>query len=174
MQTLERARQTEFLGKEFLTWLWFKSETNDGSFDLGELGTVEHRIDGRITLQSDGDNGAETITCVGQSPCPREARFALTEKKMVTQTTLTLSSGDNECTFSFDSCWMNFKSLKPPKTMRDWADDPEGLFYERAFLIEQPARVIDMLFSTFTRLRTSTEWHTQELPALIEWVREGA
>jgi len=174
MQILERARQTEFLGKEFLTWLWFKSETNNGLFDLEELGTAELLLDGRITLQSNGGTGVETITCVGQGPCPREARVALTENKMVTQVTLSLSSGDNEWTFSLDSAWMNFRSLKPPKTMRDRADDPEGLFYERVFLLEQPARVIDILFSTFIRLRTSPEWDTQHLPALIEWVREGA
>ena len=173
MEVLERARQTEFLGRDFLIWLWCKSETNEGRFDLGELGTVELWFDGRVTLQSDGDTDIESITCSGQNSRLREARFALTKNKKVTQATLKLIVGDDEWSFTLDSTWLNFKSLKTPQVVRDKRDDPEGLFYERVFLIEQPLRVVDALFSSFIKTRTSPEWGTQELPALMEWINQG-
>jgi len=54
--------------------------------------------------------------------------------------------GDHEWTFALDSLWMNFKSLKSPKVLLDKEDDPDGLFYEKAFLMEQPIWAIDMIF----------------------------
>ncbi|HUT71614.1 MAG TPA: hypothetical protein VMW89_13155 [Desulfatiglandales bacterium] len=173
MEVLERVRRTEFLGRDFLTWLWFKSEANEGRFDLGELGMVELWFDGKVTLQSDSDQDVETITCSGENPSLREARFALTKSKKVTQAKLRLIVGDNEWSFTLDSTWLNFKSLKTPTVVHDKKDDPEGLFYERVLLIEQPLRAIDTLFSSFIKIRTSPEWGTQELPALIEWVNQG-
>ena len=173
MELLERVRRTEFLGRDFLIWLWFKSETNEGRFDLGDLGTVELWFDGRVTLQSDSDQDVETITCSGENPSLREARFALTKSKKVTQAALRLIVGDNEWSFTLDSTWLNFKSLKTPTVAHDKKDDPEGLFYERIFLIEQPLRAIDTLFSAFIKTRTSPEWDTQELPALMEWINRG-
>jgi len=173
MEVLERVRRTEFLGRDFLIWLWFKSETNGRQFDLGDLGTVELWFDGRVTLQSDGDTCAETITCSGENPPLREARFALTKGKKVTQAALRLILGDNEWSFTLDSTWLNFKSLKIPAVAYDKKDDPDGLFYERIFLIEQPLRAIDTLFSAFIKTRTSPEWDTQELPVLMEWINQG-
>jgi hypothetical protein len=173
MEVLERIRKTEFLGRDFLTWLWFKSETNEGRFDLGDLGTVGLWFDGKVTLQSNGDKYAETITCSGENPSLREARFALTKSKKVTQARLRLIGGDNEWSFTLDSTWLNFKSLKTPTVEHDKKDDPDGLFYERIFLIEQPLRAIDTLFSAFVKIRTSLEWDTQELPALMEWINQG-
>ena len=173
MEVLERVRQSEFLGRDFLIWVWFKSETNEGQFDLGELGKGELWFDGRVTLQSDSDEDIETITCSGENPHLREARFALTENKKVTQATLKLIVGDNEWLFTLDSAWLNFKSLKVPKVIQDSKDDPGGLFYERIFLIEQPLRAIDTLFSSFIKIRTSPQWGAQELPALMDWIHQG-
>ena len=173
MEVLERARQTEFLGRDFLIWLWCKSDINEGKFHLGELGTVELWFDGKVTLQSVGDTDVERITCAGENSLLREARFALTKNKKVTQATLKLIVGDDEWSFTLDSTWLNFKSLKTPQVVRDKRDDPEGLFYERVFLIEQPLRVVDALLSSFIKTRTSPEWDAQELPALMEWINQG-
>ena len=172
MQVLERVRQTEFLGRDFLTWLWFKSETNNGRFDLEALGTAEVWFDGRVTLQPESDQDPEIITCIGANSRLSEARFALTKNKKVTQALVKLIMGDHEWTFALDSLWMNFKSLKSPKVLFDKEDDPDGLFYEKAFFMEQPIRAIDMIFASFIRLRTSPEWDAEELPALISWINE--
>ncbi|MBW1829304.1 MAG: hypothetical protein JRI74_07775 [Deltaproteobacteria bacterium] len=79
MQVLEKVKETESLGREFLVWLWFKTETEEGLFDLGEAGKAELWFDGRMTLQLESDLGLETITCAGDQLHMREARFALDE-----------------------------------------------------------------------------------------------
>jgi len=173
MQLMEVIKKTEFLGREFLMWLWYKSETNNGVFDLGEAGEAKLWFDRRVVLQSEGDEGVEKVVCSGENPDLKEARFALTENKAITDAMVKLIIGDNEWSFTLDSTWMNFTSFKSPKVLQDKDDDPEGLFYEKFFLIEQAVSAIDFIYSSFIRIRISSVWETEELPALLKWIREG-
>ena len=52
MQLLEKVRKTDFLGREFLAWLWYRSETEQGHFQLGDK-TVEIWFDGKIVLEGE-------------------------------------------------------------------------------------------------------------------------
>jgi len=172
MQVLDKVRETESLGREFLVWLWFKTETGEGVFDLGEAGEAELWFDGRMTLQIEHDLGVETVTCTGDHPHMKEARFALSEKKDITQAMVKLSLGDNQWSFILDSTWMNFKSFKTPKVVQDKEEDPDGIFYEKMFLVEGAIAAVDIIFSSFIKLRISPEWETKERPALVKWINE--
>jgi hypothetical protein len=173
MQLIEKARNFEFLGREFLVWLWFKSETGEGRFSLGQSGSAELWFDGRIVLQPDGDDGDEKVICLGQNSRPPEARFALAEYKTITEAKIKLAIGDDEWSFILDSTWMNFKSFMTPKVMQDNEKDPEGLFYEKFYLIEQALSAMDTILSSFLKIRLSPDWEESELPALIRWIKEG-
>lgn len=174
MNLMERVQQTEFLGREFLTWLWFRSESRDGVFELGELGTVELWFEGKMTLESDGEERGDKVACTGGGTRFREARFALTRNKKVTQAAVRLLKGDDEWSFSVDAAWLNLSGLKTPKVMQDAKEDADGLFYERMYLIEQPIAVLNALFAQFIRLRVSQEWEQEERPALNDWIQQGA
>ena len=172
MQILEKVKETETLGREFLAWLWFKTEADEGFFDLGEAGKAELWFDGRMTLQVESALGVETITCAGDQLHMREARFALSEKKDITQAKVRLTIGDNLWHFTLDSTWMNFKSFKTPKIMLDKKEDPDGIFYERIFLMEEAIAAMDIIFYSFVKLRVSPEWEKKERPALTKWIDE--
>ena len=173
MHLLEEVKQSEFFGKDFLLWLWFRSETHEGKFDLGEAGTAELWFDGKITLCSEGDHAPEIIICAGENSQWREARFALTEDKRVTEAMIKLVFGDNQWSFILDSAWLNFRSFKTPKVLQDKKEDPDGLFYEKMFLIDQAVSAVNTIFSSFIKLRISPEWQARELPELEKWIGEG-
>ncbi len=173
MNLMERVKQSEFLGREFLTWLWFRSDTREGVFDLGETGTVEIFFEGNLTLEPDGEERGDMVKCAGAGTHLDEARFALTRGKKVTRASLRLFKGDDEWSFSLDAAWLDISSLKLPKGMQDAGEDPDGLFYERMFLIEQPIAVVNMLFAEFIRLRVSPKWYQDEMPALEKWILQG-
>ena len=173
MQLIEKARDYEFLGREFLVWLWFKSETREGRFSLGEAGSAELWFDGRVVLQPDENDREEKVICLGETSRSREARFALAEYKTVTEAKVKLRIGDSEWSFILDSTWMNFKSFKTPKVLQDVEQDPDGLFYEKFSLIQQALSAMDALFTSFITLRLSTDWEERELPALLKWIKEG-
>ena len=172
MQALETVRETESLGRSFLAWLWFKADTDEGLFDLGEGEKAELWFDGNMTLQAENDKGVETITCKGDPLNMKEARFALSEKKEITRAMVRLTIGDNLWSFTIDSTWMNFKTFKTPKVMQDKAEDPEGIFYEKMFLMEEAITAMDIIFLSFVKLRISPEWERKEYPALIQWINE--
>jgi recombination associated protein RdgC len=172
MQVLDRVRETESLGREFLAWLWFRSETDHGIFSLGEDGEAEIWFDRKMTLQSEHDLGVETITCSGDHPNMREARFALFERKDITQAMVKLNIGDLQWSFVLDSTWLNLKTMKTPKVMQDKSEDPEGIFYEKTALMEMALKAMDTIFCEFIKLRVSPEWGTTERPALVKWINE--
>ena len=96
MDVMEKVEKTEPVIRDFLIWLWFKSETNDGIIDLGDDGHAEIRFSGKITLETDADEPKESVTCSGDHPRLKEARFALTENKKATKAAMTLILGDDE------------------------------------------------------------------------------
>lgn len=169
---MERIRKTEFLGREFLLWLWWRSETREGRFDLGEAGTVEAWVDRKIVLEGVGEGGAEKVTCTGDNPTLREARFALSRGKEVTEAMIRLVSGEEEWSFVLDARWLNFRSFKTPPVARDLSEDPEGVFYEKFFLTEKAVAAVDELFGEFIKIRVSPRWEAEEWPALLRWIRE--
>ncbi|WP_051184762.1 hypothetical protein [Desulfatiglans anilini] len=174
MNVLEQAKKTEFLGREFLLWLWFRSETEGGVIDIPDLGAVEFAIEGKVVLQSEGDEGVETVTCSGERPALREARYALTRQKQVVQAMIKLAAGDERWSFLLDSCWFNVKGYKGPKVLMDRNDDPDGLFFEKVLLLERCAMALDALFEHFVLLRISPEWEAEERPAISAWIEAGA
>jgi hypothetical protein len=172
MDILEKIEKTEIIGTEFLLWLWFRSESNNGIFDTGEDQHAEIKVDGAITLEN--SETGEKVTCSGNNALMKEARLALIENKKITLMTVRLILNDeDEFSFKFDSRWMNFRALKTPKVLLDFKDDPEGLFYEKTGLIEKAITVMDSVFMKFIKLRISSEWKSDELPALLNWVDKG-
>ena len=68
---------------------------------------------------------------------------------------------------------MNFRSFKTPRAMNDGKEDPDGLFYEKAFLIEEAISALDQIYSSFVRRRLSPEWLTEERGAIARWISQG-
>jgi hypothetical protein len=173
MSVIDDVRESESLGRDFLVWLWFRSETMAGSFQLQDREEAELWFEGKVTLQSEGDRGVETVVCTGENVRIREARFALGEGKKLTRAKIHLRAGDNEWVFELDSTWMNFHSLKTPRVFREKGEDPDALFYERTFLVEKLLSMMDQIFGGYVEARLSPAWDMEELPALMNWIREG-
>jgi hypothetical protein len=170
VQLMDMVKNYEFLGREFLLWIWFKSETSGGRYSLEKDIGVELWVDRKIVLQKDDDEGSEKVTCTGDNPHLREARFALRENKQVTESRLRLIIEENEYSFALDSAWMNLKSFKSPKVRQDTKDDPEGVFYEKVYFIDQALSTLDKVYHQFIDIRLSPEWKESELPVILKWI----
>ncbi|MFC1869060.1 hypothetical protein ACFL0H_13155 [Thermodesulfobacteriota bacterium] len=171
MDVMEKVEKKDFLGKDFLVWLWFKSEVSHGVIEIEDESHAEVRFAGKITLESEDDVKSESITCSGINSRLKEARYALTENKKITQASIKLILGDDEYSFSMDSLWMNYRSFKTPKVLQDDKGDPEGLFYEKVGLMEKAVSTMDSLFLSFIKIRLSPEWEEKELPAVTAWMK---
>ena len=172
MDILSLIHNKKFFGREFLTWLWFQSDCKSGMIALDESQTVEIWVDNKIILESADEETLEKVICQGDSSEMLEARQALKQGKKVSQASFRLYIKDDEWRFTLDDCRLNFRTCKTPKIMLDKKEDPEGLFYEKTFLIQEAVRVVEQLFIQFIKIRISPQWTKNELPALQKWVQK--
>lgn len=163
-----------FLGYEFLTWLWFLTESRDGGrVTLNENALASIALGERVVL-SRQDDGKERVICTTQAGALDEARTALRQGKMVEEAQWVLSSGDNEYTVSLDRDLWTVKGLKTPKQLpQSDEEDPDGRFLERMFFIDDVLTILDAAYREFLTLRLTSSWSSDVLPALKQWIQAG-
>jgi len=112
------------------------------------------------------------VICQGDSSEMLEARQALIQGKKVSQASFRLYMKDDEWRFTLDDSRLDFRACKTPKIMLDKKEDPEGLFYEKTFLLQEAVRVVEQIFIQFMKIRISPQWEKTELPSLQEWIQK--
>ncbi|MFB3924525.1 MAG: hypothetical protein ACE14T_00595 [Syntrophales bacterium] len=163
-----------FLGREFLTWLWFKSEERNGTVALAD-GDVEVLFVQRIVLESGDGEYAETVVCNGRHCSLKEGKAALREGKRVKEARIRLSRETGEWEFTFKADRFHFQSLKLPRTAaEDEENDRDGRILERIFLLETAVSIMDKLFSLFLDRRLSPDWTAQELRRMKKWAMQDS
>jgi hypothetical protein len=178
MDFLDILREKAFLGREFLTWLWFKADRTGGRIEIPGGKVVEVVFLDRMTLDLSEVERPQTVTLKGEQSELREGLAALKEGKKIEEARISLQASDNEYTMVVKGTWMSFGSFRPPPVLPpDEADEEvadEGAFLEKAYLIDEGMEIVDMLFAYFLKLRISDEWETEELPAVRRWIATEA
>lgn len=173
MDAVTLIKKKEYLTREFLTWLWFRSDTGDGLFDLPGGKSVKLWLGNRVVLASDPETHASTLTWSGETGDLREARVALAEGKKVTEARYVLEMDGEEWVFTLDSVWLNLKSLKTPKVEKDDETDQDALMLEKIHLVKLALQSLEGLCRLFVRVRTSGKWTESELPRFRKWIKAG-
>jgi len=161
------------LGREFLTWLWFKSEERGGAVQVSGGPDVEISFARRLALESGGGEYSESILCQGLHAGLREGKAAIQEGKKVKEARLQLSLGPEkfECTLKGDP--FHFQTLRLPESLEEseeGEDDKGGRVLERIYLVEKAVKTADQLFITFLKRRLSTQWSSEEIPRIRKWL----
>jgi hypothetical protein len=160
-----------FLGREFLTWLWFKSEERNGIITVPEMGENEIVFLQRLVLASGENEYSETVVCQGIHADMQEGKEALRRGKKIKEARLKLVKDSMKWEFTFQADMFQFQSLKLPAVMEIENDaDREGLIIERIYLIEKVIDAMDNLFTRFLQLRSSILWEKEELPRMKKWL----
>ncbi|MCB9553761.1 MAG: hypothetical protein H6705_18125 [Myxococcales bacterium] len=168
MDLLDRMHRVAFLGPEFLTWLWFRSETGGGEFALDpEWGDFELWFEDKLVVGSVVVNAQENLFKGGHPAASLEARTALRLGKFATDAKLRIVRGAQEWTFGLKAADLVPSGIKLPAVLSKEDDDQ---FYERMFLLEQLDTMVKGLFGTFLKLRVSKRWADDELPTIQRWI----
>lgn len=167
MGVLELIQQKAFLGREFLTWLWFRAEI-DGRIDLDDK-PLEVEILGPIQLDAHyGDARATSLK--GDSPATSpEARTALLEGKKMRKTKMKWTRGDGEWTFSLDAETFNLSGLAVPNPGRLPFEESITL---RLDVVQEFEQLFARTFEKFLDLRLDAAQWEPELDRIQTWVRE--
>lgn len=170
MELYERIERTRFLGREFLVWIWWKSELFDGEMAVGGAGTCEVWLDDQLILEAKGADIVEQSRMKGGSPSATpEAKEALRQGKVPTKTRISISQQEREFSFVLEGEPFALSGVKTPTLLQE---EREEKFYERMYLLEELEEMIHALYNEFLVLRLTPAWEREIAPAISAWVRE--
>jgi len=174
MDLVDIIAEKYFLGQEFLTWLWYKSEERGGSIDLPGIGDLTVVFEKHIMLEYGDGDSFEKVICQGLQAELKEAKTGLRMGKKLEQARILLARGEYEWNLTIKASRFEFKSVKTPKTMADSeeADDPdavEGRILEKIGMDEEVLHLVDELFRLYLNVRLSASWGA-ELEKIRGWV----
>ncbi|MDP6490257.1 MAG: recombination-associated protein RdgC [Kiritimatiellia bacterium] len=163
----EYAGAPDTVGQDFLTWLWYASETNTISTALPDgCGVI---IEGPLTFVFEGGGAHETTLRKGAPMVATEAKAALMAGKKLRRAVLTMAQGDAVWTTTIDADTFIFRGLKLPKGE---AMDPIGKFEERMLALRVLREVFLGLFEHFLTLRQEPAQWEKTLADVYQWVEK--
>jgi hypothetical protein len=160
-------------GREFLTWLWFKSEERDGMITIAPGEDVEMHFVRRIVLTSGDGDYSEHVVCQGMHSDLKEGKEALRQGKKIKEARIKLCRDTASWEFTFKADQFQFQSLKLPEAMgmEDDERDDEGKTLERIYLLEQAEKTMERLFESFLQIHISRKWETEEMTSMAKWLQ---
>lgn len=173
MDLVDLIAEKRFLGQEFLTWLWWKSEERGGVVALPEEGDIVVVFEKHMLLEYGEGDSNEKLICRGLQTELQEARTGLVMGKKLEQARIQLVYNDYEWNFTLAAALMEFRNVKLPKTagpdnVND-QEEREGMVLERIHLFEELIRIVLALYRVFLKQRVSEQWR-EELLKMREWV----
>ncbi len=177
MDLVDLIEEKRFLGQDFLTWLWYKSEERGGTVFLPGTGDIQLVFEKHMLLEYGEGESFEKIVCQGLQAELNEARTGLRMGKKLEQARLHLIMGEYEWHMTLKGSMMEFRSVKPPKTMEgsDESDDldaVEGRLLDRIGLLETATKTIDSFFRLFLEVRLDQSGWQQELTNIRNWIHK--
>lgn len=162
------------LGQEFLTWLWFRSESRNGMFMTAGGTSFSIYMEQRIVVQGGEGESLETATVSGPMSQLREARLGLMTGKKVSRALLRIERDADNWQVTLKAEDFALGSLKTPAIEKgdDEGDDPDARFLEKMYLIETCLGLIDEVYRQFLTVRLSSKW-SEEVQDLRIWMEKN-
>lgn len=157
-----------FLGREFLTWLWYRCEVGGGMFprEAGDVGVV---FDDYISMVSPDGEPEQSILKKGSPHRAPEAGAALLVGKVVGAARLHLACEDRSFQVTIQGDTLDLRSVKYPTPT---ADDLFEKDLERLAAMEELGEIVDDLYGLFLSVRATAGWSATELPAIAAWIQD--
>jgi hypothetical protein len=162
------------LGQEFLTWLWFRSDTAPVFKDPEGGADFTVSMEQRIVVQGGEGDAKETASVSGMMSELREARMGLTTGKQVARALVRFSREPEEWKVTLKAADLSLGGLKTPAVEAGGPDDdPDAVFFEKMRLTERCLSFLDAVYAAFVALRLSRAWDN-ETKKIREWAAREA
>jgi hypothetical protein len=158
----------DFLGNEFLLWLWYVLDSESDTIALSDKSEVVGMFARTLTLECPrGQTGKESIASEGPTQLP-EARRAIQAGKLPRKAGLTLVRHDHQYEFTLTAETLSVSGAKFPAS--DESEERARL-EERVTLLRDFRETLDLLFEVFTQRRCGNAW-SKDLAKIQAWLRE--
>lgn len=161
-----------FLGEEFLTWLWFRTETEGGEFDFGRGEVVGLSFDDLLEFAPLDDDETEQTLKKGMPTRSAEARAALRSGRRLRRARLVLGLGDAVWSFTLDGATLGLRSVKLPEDDEE-AESAEERSQERAVNFLHVQELVQRLYGEFLRQRLRPDYLATTAREQSRWMKAG-
>ncbi|MCA8944090.1 MAG: hypothetical protein KDB80_16115 [Planctomycetes bacterium] len=158
-----------FLGEEFLTWLWFRLETEGGDFDIDGGRSVGISFDDYLRLAPAGEQETTQTLRAGTPTRTAEARAGLQNGRRLQEAKLVTALGELQWQFVLDGTTMTLRSIKLPDDDPELGG-PEEKSRERAANFVLIHEIVEQVYAQFLRLRLQPSYLQQEAEAQANWM----
>lgn len=178
MDLVDIIEEKRFVGQEFLTWLWWKSEERGGSVFIPGQGDVIVVFEKHMLLEYGRGQENEKVICRGLQTELKEARTGIFIGKKLEQARIRLELNEQQWSFTLAAALMEFRNVRLPKTAAADAYNPdqqqenEAVILERIALFEELVSLVDALFKVFLEVRVGLEWRT-EREKIRDWAAQS-
>lgn len=169
--TMHDPASRDFLGNEFLLWLWWTLAEGADTIELPDKTDAAVVMVKTLTLECPwGATGKETIACDGPTRLP-EARRAVATGKLPRKAGLIIQrqGWQYELTLSAESFAVS-SAVMNDTTGGDGGDGPHDPI-ERIGQIRHLCQTLELLFATFIRRRIGSAWN-DDLAKVSKWLRD--
>ncbi len=160
----------ESIGQDFLTWLWFSSETRGGMMRV-EAGEFAVMVQGPLTFAMEGDGAHEAVLRRGTPELSAEAKIALLSGKKLRRSRVVIARGSETWEFTLDADQFTFRGLKLPEGEKL---EPISRFQERMTLVKTFLDVFLGMYERFVKERTDAKTWANTQKQIHMWVSERA
>jgi hypothetical protein len=158
----------DFLGNEFLLWLWFQLDGSSDIIRLNDKSDAACMIARTLTLECPrGQTGHETITHEGPTRLP-EAKRAIQAGKLPRKCGLTVVRHSDQYELTLHAETLAVGSAKLPNPPED-VTEPRAKLEERATQIRHLIETLDLLYDAFGQDRLGKQWK-DTLPNMQKWL----
>lgn len=168
----EKRREEDFIpGRDFLTWLWYYSESNNGGpVELENYGKVSIFVEGPLTfsLVDEAEGAGETVVKKGAPQNSAEAKAALEVGKKLKKAKLLLAQEGNLWNGTFDADKFTFSGLKLPDGEET---EYHSMFEERVNFLNILRLAMIEYYKVYVENLQSDNWSTEK-EEVLKWSAE--
>lgn len=171
---LNLIQDNQWLGWDFLLWLTYQTINQTSEYVVNQPGPAQEGepfvayLNDRLVLLGGDEGSVQKVSVVGSQEQFAEVRAALKSGKQITEATLYFEKEENQWKLTLRSLMFHFASFKSPSiqvekdnTVHE-ADEKEGAFYERMYLLEEGLQLFDSLYAAFLEIRLGNTWAEEE------------
>src|SRR5205823_3639344 len=156
-----------YLGNEFLLWLWFVLEDESDTLALGDGSEVALMLARTLVLECPrAVSGSETIRSDGPTKLP-EARRAIQAGKLPRQAGLIVVRHEQQYELTLQAETLAVSGAKLPAGEEGEA---RARLEERAAHLRHLIETVELLYATFLQRRLSADW-PKELERMQKWLQ---
>ena len=159
----------DFVGNEWLTWLWWQYEASEGVVETDKAGELFVTIHRQLDMDCAWEVGGKIAVRCDKPTSLAESDDALKTGKWPRKLGVILSDGEHQWDLTLGGDTLNVSAALLPDITE--AQTPREVIEHRLTLIGALGFALDQLYSAFLKQRTASGWGSKR-EAMSRWIQE--